>query len=84
MYQLFLERHAVKALKRLPLGAKERLKTALDDMKDDPFGGDVKALTGRWKGFLRRRVGPYRILFRVDSETKVIRVESIAHRREAY
>ena len=44
-------------------------------------GGDVKRLTGQPPRF-RLRVGDYRVLFTVGSDT--IRVYRIVHRREAY
>jgi mRNA-degrading endonuclease RelE of RelBE toxin-antitoxin system len=53
-------------------------------MARDPFSGDIKALQGEWKGFYRRRVGDFRIIFSVDVEIKVVSIESIIDRKDAY
>jgi mRNA-degrading endonuclease RelE of RelBE toxin-antitoxin system len=53
MYRLRLERRAAKVLRQLPEVAKTRIMRALDEMERDPFSGDIKALTGEWKGFYR-------------------------------
>jgi mRNA interferase RelE/StbE len=53
-------------------------------MMQDPFSGDIKALQGEWKGFYRRRVGDFRIIYNVDSEIRVVSVESIINRKDAY
>jgi mRNA interferase RelE/StbE len=83
-YQLRIARRALKTLERLPQDARSAVKTALDALTEDPFGGDVKALTGEWKGFYRRRVGRYRILYTVDTKARIVSVESVAHRKDAY
>lgn len=51
MYDLRLERRAVKSLQRLSEPGKSRVVSALNEMQRDPFSGDVKALSGEWKGF---------------------------------
>ena len=84
MYELRLERRAAKALRNLSEPTKSRITRALDEMQREPFGGDVKALSGEWKGFFRRRVGSYRILYTVDTEIRAVGVESISHRKDAY
>ena len=84
MYTLRLERHASKALKKLPEPTKSRIVRALDEMEKDPFDGDIKALSGKWKGYFRKRVGAYRILYTVDTEVRVVSVDSISHRKNAY
>ena len=45
----------------------------------DPFGGDVKFLRGL-NGALRRRVGDWRILYDLNSESKVIVVTAVKRR----
>ncbi|MSV28791.1 MAG: type II toxin-antitoxin system RelE/ParE family toxin [Bryobacterales bacterium] len=62
-------------LKGLPRDAKERVARTLSRMETDPFQGDVKALKGKeWKGFFRRRLGSYRIVFTADQKNKTVTV----------
>lgn len=84
MYDLRLERRAVKFLQKLSEPGKSRVVSALNEMQQDPFSGDVKALSGDWKGLFRRRVGDYRIPYSVDTDVQVLSVESISHRKDAY
>ena len=47
-------------------------------------GNNVKRLTGEWLGYLRYRVGDWRVIFRIDDELHQVNVVDIAHRREVY
>lgn len=84
IYQLRLEKRATKALQKISEPLKSRIISALEEMTQDPFSGDIKALQGEWKGFYRRRVGDFRIVYSVDAEIKVVSVESIVDRKDAY
>jgi mRNA interferase RelE/StbE len=44
--------------------------------------GDVKALSGLWKGFFRLRVGEYRVIFSITSEQ--ITILRVCHRSDVY
>ena len=55
---------AQKSLKRAPARDQARIRAALDEMDSNPFSGDVKYLQGQER--LRRRVGNWRIFFRVE------------------
>ena len=43
-----------------------------------------QALTGISKGFLKLRVGDYRIIYTVNQEQRIITIHLIGHRREIY
>ena len=58
-----LARHAVKALKRFPKYDRKRIFETLEEMRLDPFKGDIKLIQGE-KNLYRRRIGTYRIYFR--------------------
>lgn len=83
-FELRLERRAGKALRNLAEPDRSRVVSVLEALQDDPFSGDVKALSGSWRGFFRRRVGDYRILYAVDTEVRVVSVQSVSHRKDAY
>ncbi len=74
---------AEKDLKRLPRDRQARIERAIDELEEDPFAGDVKALQGpEWKGRYRKRVGPYRIIFTVDRKALAVAVSAILIRSE--
>ena len=45
---------------------------------------NIKRLTAKFAGFLRYRVGDWRVIYRIDNEVNRVLVLSIAHRREVY
>jgi mRNA-degrading endonuclease RelE of RelBE toxin-antitoxin system len=54
------------------------VQTALIEMEADPFSGDIKYLKGDPR--LRRRVGQWRIFFRVERPENTIYVSAIERR----
>jgi mRNA-degrading endonuclease RelE of RelBE toxin-antitoxin system len=69
---------ARKSLKRIPAGDKTRILSALAEMEQNPFQGDIRRLQGL-PGF-RRRVGNWRILFEVLVERRHVVVAAIERR----
>ena len=47
-------------------------------------GNNVKRLKGEWSGYLRYRVGDWRVIYRVDDDANRVNVIVIAHRRAVY
>jgi len=60
---------------------RRRVRNRLISLENDPYRGASK-LSAR-PGF-RARVGNYSLLYEVDDQKKVVRVDQIVHRREAY
>lgn len=52
-------------------------------LAEAPFGHGTKPLTNAG-GFRAARVGAWRIVYRVDEEAKVVRVETIGPRGQVY
>jgi len=74
---------AQKQLERLPKRLRRRLGRAIDELEADPFKGDVLPLKGKkWKGAFRKRVGNFRIIFRLRKETRIIEIALIERRAE--
>lgn len=53
------------------------------ELADNPRGHKCEKLEGAENGYWRV-VWPYRILYTIDDENKVVDVYVIAHRKEAY
>ena len=81
-WQVIITPNVKKRLVKLSRPERERLLQALIDLEKDPFQQDVKSLKGRpeW----RLRVGPWRVLLRVDSANLVIIALSIGTRGDVY
>jgi mRNA interferase RelE/StbE len=60
-----------------------RLLEGIRALRNDPRPPGCKALTGPLKGVLRIRQGDYRILYRVEDETKRVLVTAVTNRKDA-
>lgn len=70
---------AKKHLKRIPNKDTERIEKVFDEMREDPFGGDIAKFrdnSNRW----RRRVGSYRILYNILFDEGIVFVYNIRRR----
>ena len=85
-YTVEVDREPAKLLrnKRIPADTRMRLALAIKEMEENPRAGDTKHLKGRYHCFWRRRVGDYRIIYRVSDVEKVVRVVEICHRSKCY
>jgi len=81
-FRVEVQRPAEKELAGFSHETKKRIAKALRGLADEPFPPGVKKLRGS-DGF-RIRVGDYRILYRVDAETKVVTISAIGHRGDVY
>lgn len=71
---------AAEQLARFPRNVRDRLARAIDEFeeKDDSQWSNIKALQGpEWKGRLRKRVGPYRIILRKVPTRGVVEISAI-------
>jgi len=75
-----LSNDAARSLRRMGVRDQERINRALNEMKREPLGGDVAPLHGTYQGSLRRRVGPWRIIFSLDLGCRVIDIYDIRRR----
>lgn len=83
MYRVSITRRAEKDLKRIERAIKNRIVTAILNLKDEPrpIGcRKIKSEEGTW----RIRIGDWRVGFIIDDELEEIKVIRIAHRKEFY
>ena len=64
----------------MPTRDRERVNRALNEMKGDPFTGDIAPLRGEYQGTYRRRIGAWRILFTVKPDIEAVIVHDIRRR----
>jgi mRNA interferase RelE/StbE len=83
MYRVLLERAAEKDLSRLSSEIHDRVIAAIKDLASDPRPTGCRKLAGS-KNDWRIRVGDYRVIYEVSTAIRVVRVNRVRHRREAY
>lgn len=77
-WRVVLAGPALKSLNRAPSQDQHRIRAAIFEMEANPFSGDIKFLKGDPR--IRRRVGNWRIFFRVERAENSIYISAIARR----
>jgi mRNA interferase RelE/StbE len=77
---LLIVEPAARQLRKLPRHDLKQVDAALEDMRANPFSGDIRYLRGAG-GALRRRVGAWRILFELHKDKHIVVVLAVKRRR---
>jgi mRNA interferase RelE/StbE len=81
-YTLELSKRVRKDLADLPNDVQRRIVSKLDELLENPFvPGSIKL---KGEESYRVRVGDYRIVFDVETKTRVITVLAVGDRKEIY
>lgn len=83
MYRVKFKSSAEKDFSRLPKKVVTRVLSQIENLKTVPYPRQVVKLAGADELY-RIRVGDYRIIYGVDTESKQIMIHYIRHRREVY
>jgi mRNA-degrading endonuclease RelE of RelBE toxin-antitoxin system len=62
----------------MPSRDQARVRAAIDEMETNPFSGDIKYLQGQER--LRRRVGNWRVFFRLERAVETLYIVAIERR----
>ena len=84
MWKVVYKKSVKKDLKKISKEIQYIIKRAIEEkLMVDPvkFGHPLRR---NLKGFMKLRVGDYRIIYKVENETVTIHVCKIGHRREVY
>jgi len=75
-----LARQAFKNLKKIPNKEQGKIFTVLEEMKTNPFSGDIRLIQGE-ENLYRRRVGNYRIYFRPLKSRGILDIPEIERKQ---
>jgi len=81
-YKILLSPKANDFLEKLDKKDRERMKSKLENLKDNPELG--KPLTGKLTGLWSLRTGDYRALYQIKHNELLILVLKIKHRKNIY
>ena len=82
-YSLRLKSPVEKELRRLPVAERQRCLERIGQLADDPRPRGISRIIGSQCSY-RLRVGTYRVVFQVDDDLRVVTVEHVRHRKDAY
>ncbi len=78
-WDLVITKPAERDLKEPSRDDLRRINRALEAMRTDPYSGDIRFLQGEG-GQLRRRVGAWRIFFRVEQGKHIVVILAVKRR----
>ena len=84
MYQLKLEKKAVKVLAKMPRKDAERMLAELDKLTENPDRQDIDVISLTNRPGYRLKVGSYRALYERADTIRLIAVFKIGHRKNIY
>lgn len=81
-YSIEIVTKAEKEFLKLSESARMRIRTQILSLENNPRPFGSKKL--KETIFYRLRIGDYRVIYSIDDNEKVVKVLSIAHRKEVY
>jgi mRNA interferase RelE/StbE len=72
-----------KDLRKLPASVGERIFEAVENLAENPFPRGVEKLSGSEHAY-RIRLGDYRIVYEVVTESKLVEIQRVRHRKDVY
>ncbi len=76
-----ISKEASRQIQRFPKDHQKRIFKAIAEMETD--GGDVRALKGgQYQGLYRKRVGNYRIIFKLEKGQRVVVIVTAVRRSD--
>jgi len=82
-YEIRWKSSAERDLRNITRQQIPRIIRAIENLSQNPFPLQSRKLQGSEFDY-RIRIGDYRVIYQVDTKTKVITIYHIRHRREAY
>ena len=78
-----LSKDAGKQFEKLPRDRQKSISASIEEMREDPFRGNVIAMKGKeWQGRYRKVAGRYRIIFIPYHGESLIEISAILIRNE--
>jgi mRNA interferase RelE/StbE len=82
-YSITFARSARKELESLPASIVGRILPRIEALAQTPRPSGCRKLSGE-RNLWRLRIGDYRVLYSVDDRQRVVDVNAVRHRRDAY
>lgn len=82
-YRVQIARRAIKSIQALPRKEQQRVRAAIDLLRESPRPPGCVAMAGEEHAY-RVRVGNYRIVYEVHDEVLLIQVVRVGNPRDVY
>lgn len=83
-YTVRISDQAERALRDIPKQDQKRIGAKVEGLARNPRPRGCVVLKGGGEGYLRIRVGDYRVVYTVNDEAVLVLVLKVGHRRDVY
>jgi mRNA interferase RelE/StbE len=83
IYKIIITKSAQKEIQKLQKPELPRILTAINSLSSDPRPSGCKKLVGS-RNIYRIRIGDYRVLYTIEDQIRIVEIDAVSHRREAY
>ncbi|MBC8205502.1 type II toxin-antitoxin system RelE/ParE family toxin [bacterium] len=83
-YKIQINSRTKKEIAYLDKKLLQRISNRIDELGENPLPRGTKKLRGDCEDCYRIRIGQYRLLYRIDHANKLLYIDKISHRKEAY
>ncbi len=83
-YKVVIKESAEKDLKGIDKTQGRRILTAIERKLSEAPRKAGEALKGKYKGFWKMYVVPYRVIYSIDDRDETVFIEKIGHRKDVY
>lgn len=82
MFKLHISSEAEKEIKKIKKLYQDSVIEALKELEDDPFIG--KPLTRELTSYFAYKIGPFRLIYKINVTDKTVEIVSAGHRSTIY
>ena len=82
-YKITFARSARKELQTLPIDVAERILVKIESLSENARPTGCKKLSGGMN-LWRLRAGQYRVIYKIDDNSRIVDVVVVRHRRDVY
>ena len=85
MFEIILSDGANDFIAKANPPLRRKIEKCFTRLETDPHhNNNIKRLSGEFAGYLRYRLGDWRVIFQIDEKAHQVLIADIAHRREVY
>jgi len=71
-----------RLIAKLPPEVKKSVRSAIDELREDPYQGSE--LAGEFTGYRSLKIRRYRIIYRLNDDESFLEIYHVGHRRDVY
>jgi len=83
-YTIALTKSAARALAKLDHHTEQDIQKRLDELSQNPYDPRISKPLKMARGKRSSRAGSWRIIYQIHDDKKIVTIEAVKHRKDAY